>query len=254
MIRPWKTVAVLGSSCALVGTLVVASGATASSRPSVRYSACLQVRSKELTDVTINGLARCGSGERRIVWNASGPSGVPGAPGAPGPAGPQGPTGAVGPTGPSGPGGPRGLTGATGPVGPVGPPGATGQQGIPGPSGVSVGVTATSSTQVTFGSSVPVITSVGVPTTGSYFVSADLEIAVAPGDSAFCGVPGATTIAVGVGPVSSETYETIPVNADVSLAAGSPVTVVCSDVSGPGANTFFYTGTITAILVDHVTG
>ncbi|OYV61351.1 MAG: hypothetical protein B7Z69_01085 [Actinobacteria bacterium 21-73-9] len=120
---------------------------------------------------------------------------------------------------------------------------------------MSVGVTAESSTPVTLGTTnVPVLTSAGVPTTGSYFVSVSLELDVAAGDSAFCWVPGGSyPYSIGEGPVASTGYVTIPLEADVSMTAGSPISVMCTNTLGSTSGTEFFSGTITAILVDNVT-
>lgn len=79
----WKRFGVVASAMVLVGAVAAVASATGpnfgSSR--FRYSACLQARTKTLSDVVINASASCSKGERQITWNAAGPRGATGAPG-----------------------------------------------------------------------------------------------------------------------------------------------------------------------------
>jgi hypothetical protein len=75
---------------------------------------------------------KCGSGEKQLVWNQSGPAG------AVGPAGPVGPIGPMGSPGVPGPKGDTGVVGPSGPTGAQGTPGDTGPQGPAGPPGAGV--------------------------------------------------------------------------------------------------------------------
>jgi hypothetical protein len=98
-----------------------------------------------------------------------------------------------------------------------------------------------------------VLSSAGVPDTGDYFVSASVEVIVSAGDTVACYINGGNMpYGVADGPVANETYETIPLEADVPLSAGDSITVSCNGYVG-GAETAYYTGTLDAILVDHVT-
>jgi hypothetical protein len=126
----WKSVVATTGAVALVGAGMAIASAASSSAPTVRYSACVNTVTKTLSDVTIDGTAKCRRHERVITWNAHGPAGVRGPSGPPGVAGPQGSTGPAGAsgatpgaTGPAGPQGVAGPVGSTGNTGPEGPPG-----------------------------------------------------------------------------------------------------------------------------------
>lgn len=109
----WNRFASVVSIIALaVGGVAVASAATP--RPTVKYTACLNVKSKTLFNVTVNGTPKCASHSKRISWNSQGPAGVAGA---------RGPAGAVGAAGANGS---QGVTGQNGAVGATGPAGAAG--------------------------------------------------------------------------------------------------------------------------------
>src|ERR1700731_2329002 len=102
----WSRLAILGSVVAItVGGVAIASATTREA--TVQYTACLDTRTKTLSDVTVNGIAKCAVHSQRISWNSQGPAGIAGTQGL---AGPQGPAGAQGPAGP------QGATGAQGPA------------------------------------------------------------------------------------------------------------------------------------------
>lgn len=126
----WKSVIATTGAVALVGAGMAIASVASSSAPTIRYSACVNTMTKTLSDVTIDGAAKCQSHERAITWNAEGPAG------ARGPSGPQGAAGPQGATGPAGAsGGSPGATGPAGPQGVAGPVGATGNTGPEGPQG-----------------------------------------------------------------------------------------------------------------------
>jgi hypothetical protein len=116
------------------------------------------------------------------------------------------------------------------------------------------GVSATSSTSVplkTAQTLAPVLTLPTVSTTGEYYINASVMLIVGSGDTVTCiyavnggGVgPFAT-----VGPVSNQTYETLPLTYSGALAAGDHISVECSDYTS-NANTSFYDGGGTALLI-----
>jgi hypothetical protein len=115
----WNRFATVVSITALaVGGVAVASATTPGS--TVKYTACLDVKLKTLSNVTINGTPKCANHFKRISWNAQGPAGV---------AGPQGSAGATGATGAPGANGSTGAPGANGSQGVAGPPGIAGPAG-----------------------------------------------------------------------------------------------------------------------------
>jgi hypothetical protein len=59
---------------------------------------------------------------------------------------------------------------------------------------------------------------------------------------------GTTGASATVGPTANETYETIPLAADVSVPAGGTVSVQCTDYTS-NTGTSFYNGAITATLI-----
>lgn len=79
----------------------------------------------------------CGTNERALTWNQTGPQGLPGPQGAQGAPGPQGAQGAAGPKGDQGPQGAPGPQGAAGADGAPGPQGPKGDQGDTGPAGAT---------------------------------------------------------------------------------------------------------------------
>jgi hypothetical protein len=87
--------------------------------------------------------------------------------------------------GPQGPAGPTGPQGPQGPEGPQGPQGPLGVAGVQGPSGVgqapSYGGHATAGPVNVLTTSTNVITPVDVLVFGDYFVSAEVDLTVAPG-------------------------------------------------------------------------
>ena len=119
----------LGTIALVSGGVAVASASTPSAR-TVKYTACLNVKSKTLSQVSINKTPKCAAHFKLISWNSQGPAGA---------TGPQGATGATGPQGATGATGPQGATGATGPQGATGATGSTGPQGVPGPAGTVLG-------------------------------------------------------------------------------------------------------------------
>ena len=135
----------------------------------------------------------------------------------------------MGNTGATGPQGAMGNTGATGLQGPAGPTGPHG------PAGISSGVSVTSGTSVALNQAstlTPVMTSPTVATAGHYYVNASVMLVVASGDTVACiaAVNGGTTGAFAtVGPLANQSYETIPIAADVSVPAGGNVSVQCTD-------------------------
>ena len=132
--KPGKVWLALVTVVALVGGYVAVAAAS-SSTSDATYGACLNLASKMVSQITINGSPSCRAGFQAITWNAQGPQGPAGPIGAQGPQGPVGPTGAQGPAGPTGAQGPQGPTGPTGAQGPAGPTGAQGPQGPTGPTG-----------------------------------------------------------------------------------------------------------------------
>jgi hypothetical protein len=216
----------------------------------------------------INVSATCPKGYTSLNWSQTGPQGATGpqgpqgpqgATGAQGPAGPAGATGAkgdtgpqgpVGPEGPAGQPGPTGQQGLTGPTGPTGQTGATGPQGPQGPAGMSEGVQAFSNTPVPFNQvqhAFPVVTTPAVSTTGHYYVSASIDMTVQAGDGVACVVSGSNYIPA-IQPVAVTSYQTISLNADVQVTAGSPITVNCGGYNGNAATTFDQ-GDANAILI-----
>jgi hypothetical protein len=125
----WKRLGVIAGAVALAGASAAVANAAASSKPTVTYSACLNSKTKTLSDVTINATTKCTARSKFVTWNAQGSTGPTGATGA------QGVAGATGPTGVSG----SGASGATGPTGATGPAGATGPTGATGPAGLNLG-------------------------------------------------------------------------------------------------------------------
>ncbi len=124
-----RLITVMSAIALVSGGVAVANASTPSAR-TVRYSACLNVKSKTLSQVSINKTSKCAAHFKLISWNAQGPTGATGLQGATGATGPQGATGATGP---------QGATGATGPQGASGATGSTGPQGVPGPAGTVLG-------------------------------------------------------------------------------------------------------------------
>src|SRR5215467_13826507 len=68
---------------------------------------CYQMVGGQLRVIDAQAGAKCGTSEKKLTWNQTGPQGPAG------PAGPAGPDGAQGPQGPTGPAGPAGPTGAS---------------------------------------------------------------------------------------------------------------------------------------------
>ena len=124
--KPGKVWLALVTVVALVGGYVAVAAAS-SSTSDATYGACLNLASKMVSQITINGSPSCRAGFQAITWNAQGPQGPAGPIGAQGPQGPVGPTGAQGPAGPTGAQGPQGPTGPTGAQGPQGPQGPAGE-------------------------------------------------------------------------------------------------------------------------------
>ena len=56
-----------------------------------------------------------------------------------------------------------------------------------------------------------------------------------------------------VGPVANQTYETLPLDQNIVLAAGEMATVYCTGYTG-NANTLFFDGGITATLINSASG
>jgi hypothetical protein len=140
-----------------------------------------------------------------------------------------------------------------------GPQGAQGAQGPQGPAGVAVGTSGTSGTSVVLDQAstlTPVLSATAVPDAGTYYVNASVMLVVAQGDTVACvlGVNGAPTGPFAtVGPVSNQTYETLPLNQMMSLSAGNVPTVYCTGYAS-NVNTLFYDGGITATLINSATG
>lgn len=99
-------------------------------------NACYDKQSGQLRvfDAQAGAPKGCGSNERALTWNQTGPQGLQGPQGAPGP---QGAQGVPGPKGDQGPQGIPGLQGAAGADGAAGPQGAKGDQGDTGPAGAT---------------------------------------------------------------------------------------------------------------------
>ena len=132
--KPNKVWLALVTVVALAGGYVAVAGAS-SSAPDATYGACLNLASKTVSQITINGSPTCRAGFQVITWSAQGPQGPVGPTG---PTGAQGPQGPAGPTGPTGAQGAQGLTGPTGAQGAQGPAGPTGVQGPQGPAGQGI--------------------------------------------------------------------------------------------------------------------
>jgi len=74
---------------------------------------------------------------------------------------------------------------------------------------------------------------------------------VALGDTVTCILDDngtATGVFATVGPVSNQTYETLPLSGALTMSAGDRLGVLCSDYTGNAA-TSFYDGAITSVLV-----
>ena len=161
--------------------------------------------------------------------------------------------------GPAGPKGPAGLQGAQGPAGPQGPQGPAGPQGPQGPAGATAGASVTTGTSVPLNQSMtltPVMFTPAVTTSGSYYVNASVMLVVAQGDTAACILSNggsASGVFSTVGPVSNQTYETIPVSGLLNLAAGQSAGVECTGYTGNSA-TSFYDGALNATLVNSPIG
>ena len=96
-----KRFAVMASAVALLGTgVVVAQAATSATTPQ-QFSACLNLKTKTLTNVSFSASAKCAPHTTAISWNAKGPAGPRGAAGPKGATGPKGDTGARGVAGPT---------------------------------------------------------------------------------------------------------------------------------------------------------
>lgn len=111
---------VVAAVTALISTGFVVAGAS-SRTPNFSYSACLNAKTKTLSQVTINRSPTCARGSRLVTWNARGPKGAAGATGTAGSTGPVGSAGSTGPAGPQGVHGAPGAAGAAGATGPAGP-------------------------------------------------------------------------------------------------------------------------------------
>jgi hypothetical protein len=141
-----------------------------------------------------------------------------------------------------------GDTGAAGPAGPQGDPGPQGPAGSP-----SEGVEAYTNVKVPFTQGqtyVQVLQTADVSTTGDYYVSATIGTWIDGGDGAFCYVAGSHTVSQATEYGASSNYQTIPVDADVMVAAGTPITVFCSDYNGD-ASTYVYAAEMNAILIQN---
>ena len=133
----FKRLAIVTSTLALLGTGVVVAQAASSATTPQQFSACLNLKTKTLTNVSFSSSAKCAPHATPISWSAKGPAGPKGATGAKGVVGPTGAKGAtgakgvVGPTGLRGVGGPTGLRGVVGPTGAPGPSSLAALQGTP---------------------------------------------------------------------------------------------------------------------------
>ena len=140
----------------------------------------------------------------------------------------------------------------TGPRGPAGPTG---------PAGLATGISTSSTTGVALDTGVnnfvPVLKTPAAPTTGTYYVSANVMVYIGQGDGVDCilgdaqGVPGA--VFADVDPVANSTFETLPLGQAVPLTAGESLNVSCGDYTANGG-TAFYDGAITGTLISSATG
>lgn len=153
----------------------------------------------------------------------------------------------------------QGPAGPKGPAGPQGPQGPAGPQGPQGPAGATAGVSVTTGSSVPLNQPMtltPVMFTPAVSTSGSYYVNASVMLVVAQGDTVACiltnggSASGAFST---VGPVSNQTYETIPVSGLLNLSAGQSAGVECSGYTGNSA-TSFYDGALNATLVNSAVG
>jgi hypothetical protein len=134
-----------------------------------------------------------------------------------------------------------------------------GPRGPQGPAGMSTGVSGTSGTSVPLNQAqtlIPVLSTAAAPASGTYYVNASIMLVVAQGDTVTCiasGANGNTGAFTTVGPVSVQTYETLPLSQMVPLSAGGSATVSCADYTS-NASTSFYDGGITATLINSATG
>lgn len=153
--------------------------------------------------------------------------------------------------------GAKGTTGATGAPGPKGTTGATGPKGTtgaPGPAGESVGVSDTTTRLLRLQlTTQQVMTTAPVPDSGKYFVSASLVLEISGTDSVGCHIVGVTNDYYPIiGPEPDTSVETFPLTGTLTLKAGQTIGVSCFSNRG-GTMTVFYSGNLTAILVDTVT-
>jgi hypothetical protein len=122
---------------------------------------------------------------------------------------------------------------------------------------MSTGVSAVTQTSVPLDSPTqtltPVLTTPPVRSAGQYYVSAQIMLVVATGDTVACLVSDPTAGETGafstVGPVPNQTYETLPLTVDIRASAGDPISVLCT---GYNANpiTSLYDGAMTATLIN----
>jgi hypothetical protein len=219
--------AVALASCAAMAVLSTGGHAQASqiaAQPAGQASnaaikACYQTSASPSTLKHVPSSAKCPSGYSSLTWNQVGPKG------------------------------------ATGPKGPTGPPGATGPQG---PAGISMGTSGSSTTSVPLDQAAvltPVMSAAVAPASGTYYVSASVQLIVGQGDTVTCilydnGVQGSFAT---VGPVASASYETIPLTAAMTISAGDKPAVYCADYTS-STGTSFYDGGITGTLITSAAG
>lgn len=126
--------------------------------------------------------------------------------------------------------GPRGAVGRTGSRGPAGPAGTA--EGVATSSGTSTSLT----TDPAF---TEVLVSSAVPATGTYYLSATINVTVGTGDTVICAAGDLSNVndLPLAGETSSSGANSIPVNMAVQLNAGDKILISCAQ-EGSSASTF----------------
>jgi hypothetical protein len=210
------SVAAVTVTCATLAVLGVGTSALASNATSNSIKACYKTGATLPPLDHIGTTGTCPTGDSSLTWNIVGPKGA------------TGPQGATGPTGPQG------------------------------PAGISEGVQAFSNTETFINQAntgIGVIQTPAVSTTGDYYVSASLSSWVSAADFVYCWVEFAPVgdVAEVTMPSGGANYQSLSLNADVHVTAGSPVAVACESPYGM-AGTYVNSADVNATLISNDNG